>query len=51
VLTTHADVSKAARLLGWKPQVGIEEGLRRCVEWYRENRDLARSLELVDRKE
>ena len=51
VPTTQADVSKAARLLGWKPQIAIEEGLRRSVEWYRENRELARSLELVDRKE
>ncbi len=51
VPTTRADVSKAARLLGWKPQVPIEEGLRRCVQWYRDNREMARSLELCDRKE
>jgi len=51
VPTTRADVSKAARLLGWRPQIAIEEGLRRSVEWYRANRDLAVSLELVDRKE
>jgi dTDP-D-glucose 4,6-dehydratase len=37
--------------LGWRPQIAIEEGLRRSVEWYRANRDLAMSLELVDRKE
>ncbi len=48
---TWADVSKAARLLGWKPQIRIEEGLRRCVDWYYANRDLARSLELCDRNE
>ena len=29
------DGSKARRLLGWKPQVGLEEGLRSTVEWYR----------------
>lgn len=28
-----ADVSKARRLLGFKAQVGLEEGLRRLVEW------------------
>lgn len=51
VPTTWADVSKAARLLGWRPRVPIEEGLRRCVQWYRQNRELARSLELCDRQE
>ena len=31
------------------PRSRIEEGLRRSVEWYFANRDLARSLELCDR--
>jgi UDP-glucuronate 4-epimerase len=51
VPTTWADVSKAARLLDWRPTVGIEEGLQRSVAWYFENRELANSLELSDRKE
>ncbi|MCE5268830.1 MAG: GDP-mannose 4,6-dehydratase [Planctomycetaceae bacterium] len=51
VPTSSADVSKAARLLGWRPQVSIEEGLRRSVEWYHANRDMARTLELCDRLE
>jgi UDP-glucuronate 4-epimerase len=33
---TYADVSKAARLLGYAPKVPIREGLRRFVSWYRE---------------
>jgi UDP-glucuronate 4-epimerase len=33
---TYADVSKAARLLGYSPKVPIREGLRRFVAWYRE---------------
>jgi UDP-glucuronate 4-epimerase len=32
---TFADVGKAARLLGYSPKVGIREGLRRFVAWYR----------------
>jgi nucleoside-diphosphate-sugar epimerase len=51
VMATWADVSKATRLLKWKSHVAIEEGLRRCVEWYKANRDLACSLELGDRQE
>jgi len=34
---TYADVSKAARLLGYSPKVPIREGLRRFVAWYRES--------------
>ncbi len=51
VPATWADVSKAARLLDWRPTVSIEEGLRRSVEWYQANREMARSLELCDRTE
>jgi UDP-glucuronate 4-epimerase len=51
VPTTWADVSKAARLLAWHPKISVEDGLRRSVEWYYANRDLAHSLELVDRTE
>jgi UDP-glucuronate 4-epimerase len=35
---TYADVSKAARLLGYSPKVPIREGLRRFVAWYQEKR-------------
>ena len=33
-----ADAAKAARLLGWRPQVTFEEGLDRTIAWYRGNR-------------
>jgi NAD dependent epimerase/dehydratase len=29
-----ADRSKAEQLLGWTPKVGLEEGLRRTIEWF-----------------
>jgi nucleoside-diphosphate-sugar epimerase len=34
VRDSQADISKAARLLGYKPVISFEEGLRRTVEWY-----------------
>jgi nucleoside-diphosphate-sugar epimerase len=49
VPATWADVGKARKLLGWTPQVTVEEGLRRSVAWYRENRPMAIELELGDR--
>ncbi len=35
---TWADISKAKRLLGWQPKVGLEEGIRRTVQWYLANK-------------
>lgn len=29
---------KAQKLLGWKAQMGFEEGLKRTIEWYRKNK-------------
>jgi UDP-glucuronate 4-epimerase len=42
VSITHADISKAKRLLGYQPKVNMEEGIKRFVEWYKENRMLGR---------
>jgi nucleoside-diphosphate-sugar epimerase len=41
-----ADVSKAKELLGWKPQVGLREGITRLIEWYRAERDWAKDIVL-----
>jgi dTDP-glucose 4,6-dehydratase len=30
------DISKAKQLLNWEPKVGLGEGLRKTVEWFRE---------------
>ncbi|MDZ4820327.1 MAG: GDP-mannose 4,6-dehydratase [Planctomycetota bacterium] len=48
VPATWASIEKAKRLLGWGPKIDIDEGLRRCVEWYRANRELACSVSLGD---
>ena len=37
-LITYADISKARRLLGYDPKVNIEEGLKRFVNWMREEK-------------
>jgi UDP-glucose 4-epimerase len=37
---TWGDNSKAKALLDWGPKVGIEEGIRRFVEWYKDRREL-----------
>jgi UDP-glucose 4-epimerase len=40
VSDTWADVDRARRLLGWQPKVRLEDGLRRYVDWYQEQREL-----------
>lgn len=34
----HADVSKIQRVLDWRPQVQLREGLRRTIEFFRRHR-------------
>ena len=34
---TYADVSKAEKLLGFKPTTSIEEGMKKFFEWYKKN--------------
>ncbi len=41
MLANQADVSKARRLLGWEPQVSLDEGMRAMVEWYLAERSWA----------
>ena len=36
---TWADISKAKRELGYKPQVAVNEGIERFVQWYRQYYD------------
>ncbi|MGQ0537217.1 MAG: SDR family NAD(P)-dependent oxidoreductase [Methanobacteriota archaeon] len=46
VKATWADVRKAKRLLGWTPRTSLDEGVARCVAWYREHREWASKLDL-----
>jgi GDP-L-fucose synthase len=34
------DIQRAADLLGWRAQVGLEEGLRKTIAWFREQEQL-----------
>src|SRR5712671_1343024 len=37
ILHSQADVSKARSMMGYKARTSFQEGLRRTVEWYRDN--------------
>ena len=44
MFSNWADVSKARRMLGWKPQVSLQEGVKRLVDWYAAERDWVREV-------
>lgn len=35
-----SDITKAERELGWRPQVSVQEGIKRLVAWIREHREV-----------
>lgn len=45
MLANWADVRKAGRLLGWQPQVSLEQGVARMVAWYEAEREWASQVE------
>lgn len=46
VMITWADIEKAKRLLNWQPEIDIEEGLKRTVEWTMKNLDLVHAVKV-----
>lgn len=45
--STWADISKAARLLNWKPKISLDKGLEQTVEWYFENKYWLRDINFI----
>jgi nucleoside-diphosphate-sugar epimerase len=43
---TWADIAKAQKILGWTPAVGIEEGLKKSIDWYLENRSWVKKIKV-----
>uniref|UniRef100_A0A7C4JSN6 NAD-dependent epimerase/dehydratase family protein n=1 Tax=Thermodesulfobacterium geofontis TaxID=1295609 RepID=A0A7C4JSN6_9BACT len=46
VKITWADISKAKKLLNWEPEISIEEGLKRTVNWSKENIELIKNIKV-----
>ncbi len=43
---TWADIGKAEKLLGWKPEVSLEEGMERTVRWFIDNWSWVKDLKV-----
>ena len=46
LMETCADISKAKRLLGWEPQVSLDEGLEKSVQWFMDNRHWLKEVQV-----
>lgn len=46
IIETRADISKAEKLLQWKPKISIEEGLRKTVAWYKDNKNWLKDISI-----
>jgi nucleoside-diphosphate-sugar epimerase len=44
VAATWADISKAGRMLGWRPRATLRDGIGAMVRWYRAHRSWAREV-------
>ncbi|HOK80068.1 MAG TPA: GDP-mannose 4,6-dehydratase [bacterium] len=45
---TWADISKAEKILGWKPKVSLEQGIKQTIDWCTENWNLVENIILKD---
>jgi len=46
MVATWAHIDKARKFLEWRPLVDLEEGIKRTVEWSKENRDWLQNVKL-----
>jgi UDP-glucuronate 4-epimerase len=46
VMATWANISRARELLEWEPQVDLKQGVASVVDWYMENREWAKEINL-----
>jgi UDP-glucuronate 4-epimerase len=44
VFATWAYIDKSKKKLNWYPKISIEEGIKKTIEWYIQNRELVNSL-------
>jgi len=46
IKATWADINKAEKLLNWQPQINLEEGIKKTIEWTKKNWEWIADVEL-----
>jgi len=44
--STWADISKAKNILCWKPEIDLDEGIKRTVKWTKDNWDWVKNIKI-----
>ena len=44
MLTNQADITKAKKILKWEPQISLDEGIGKTVDWYLDERTWAKDI-------
>ena len=48
ILETWANIDKAKEILNWEPTVSLDEGLEKSIDWYLENKDWLKDINVMD---
>lgn len=48
ILSTSANINKAGKLFNWKPEIDIDTGVHRTIEWYEKNREWVKKIPLSE---
>jgi len=43
---TQADITRAQKMLNWYPKIGLEEGLKRTITWYLQNKSWLKNVKI-----
>lgn len=44
LMATWADITKAQDILKWQPKISLEDGIKKTVEWYLDNKDWIKDM-------
>ncbi|MEF3255072.1 MAG: GDP-mannose 4,6-dehydratase [Deferribacterales bacterium] len=48
MLATWANIEKAQKLFDWSPKVGLKEGIKKTVSWYKEHYEFTSKINLTE---
>lgn len=46
IYVTWADITEAKEYIGWSPKITIEEGIKKTVKWFIENREILKDIKV-----